>query len=241
MKTAILMPTRDRSATVSVCLPAWVREKADMDLWIFDDGSEEYGPSWLLEMGADHVVVQEDPIPPSAWSIARNILRGLTTLLYEGYNWIYVADSDTYPTEEFRVQMLAAMDADPFRKIYSFFNSSHQAQHYQTLQTHTKHGIELLERDRCPGCSMLLNGVKLSQLEYPFGVDFASHEAVGAWDHLVAMALAPVVITRESLVEHLGDGGLHNPGSWEIDRALNPTPFLAREREPLIRQIMEKR
>jgi hypothetical protein len=235
--TAILMPVRDRQATVSVCLPAWAREKEDMDLWVFDDNSRDFDEHWLLSLGADHVVRHEVFSKPCDWSITLNIISGLQRLISEGYSWIYVADSDTYPTRGFRELMKRASGAARLHSIVSFFNSSHQNQWYPTLRTWCD-GVSMLERERCPGCSMLLDVRELGST--PYGITRRLHDECGAWDHVLAARLGPVAITETSLVEHLGAGGLHNPGSWEIDRAVNPTEYLREQRPLLIKQIEER-
>lgn len=241
------MLVRDRRSTVEVCLPAWAREKCDLELWCFDDGSTEFDADWLRKLGADRVVnmhelgIEADRV--GSWRIASLIQRALQYILEQrpAERWIYVCDSDTYPTPGARLSM-RALEQRGTHALMSLYRSGwqeqQQQQRYRTQRVHSELGrIRLLDRAVAPGCALLIDARALRGLGHPFGITPRAFKAAGStWDHVLSAELGPVGVCELSLVDHLGRGGLHNP-SWKTDAACNPTPELARLRPHLIARI----
>lgn len=258
MSTVAIMLTRDRRATVQVCLPAWAREKQDMELWCIDDGSVEYGPGELRAWGADEVF----PLTPDLLYSAREVrgsarVAGLMTAALQqvvcrrpGVEWVYKCDSDTVPCAGLR-EIMVLLQRLPGWKALSLYRSSYQearasqgVARYRTRQivpTSIEVGgsaLRLLTRDAAPGCSLLLRAAALRELGDGFGVtEERLRQNQGTWDHAMTALLGPVGVSSISLVEHLGLGGLHNP-SWDLDRAHNPTADLQASRPGLIQAIV---
>lgn len=240
----ILMPTRDRRPTVELCLAAWAREAAALDVPIVvaDDYSVVFTHDDLRRWGATHVL---EPHPDGAlerggWSNCRNMARSLTYAATEfDATHVYVADSDTYPAigAVQRIVEVAGLMRDQNIRIATLYNSSHQAKTRPLRSVPRLAGFGW--RDHCPGASMLLDAAALRATDLPALMTKAMWRQHGAWDHLIANHLAPVLVSLESWVEHLGKGGIHDRGDWNTDRALNPRPDLVAARPELIKQLEE--
>lgn len=251
MTTIAVMLTRDRRATVEVCLPAWAAAKGDMELWCFDDGSTEYDAEWLRGLGADRVfpmtqeLIAQSAAVKGSWRVACLIQEALRRVLNErpDAKWIYVCDSDTYPDPSVR-KVMREFEAFGSHWLYSLYRSSYQERVGRDWYA-TKNvwpgprpgSLNLLERRAAPGCALLVDASALRELGAPFGITEEAHrENHGTWDHVLASELGPVGVLDTSYVDHLGRGGLHNP-TWDVDQAENPTPALVATRPHLIARI----
>lgn len=249
MTTVAVMLTRERRATVELCLPAWAAAKQDMELWCFDDGSTEYDAEWLRGLGADRVfpmtpeLVKASAQVKGSWRIAGLIQEALRRVLNErpDADWIYICDSDTYPDPDARAVM-AELEKRGSHWLYSLYRSSYQervrSDWYATLSMVPGPGLtQVLERRRAPGCALLIDARALRELGSPFGITPEAYaENGGSWDHVLASELGPVGVLGTSYVDHLGRGGLHN-ADWNVDQAEHPTAALREARPHLIGRI----
>jgi glycosyl transferase family 2 len=249
MRVVAVTQTYERAATVRACLPAWARERdaakaagLHVEMHVHDDGStdpavREVGRACADAFHAHPHVVEKN----RSWGIAQGVRRNLEIAVADpAVEWVYVCDSDTYPTPRFwsiAAKIVEAAGAD----AYSFFNSSWQAKHRQTFGRVWLGETSLLKRETCPGASFMMRASRLRELGYPFDITKENHAARGAWDFVLANYLKPVLVTERSLVEHFGAGGIHNAASFDIDRAVNPTKELATLRRDIIREITTRR
>lgn len=237
-----IMPVYNRIATVRVCLPAWARHKGEMFLWVHDDGSTDAGMGDLLRQHADRVTTHEHS-GGGAWGIAKRIRDAIRDALVEfpEATWIYICDSDTYPTAGWFRRVSSMILTGVPRDAVSFFNSSHhQLRNPITIRAGKVGGVDCIERPWSPGCSFMMRASRLRTMGWPYGIVRDRHdEQGGAWDFVLSGHLGPVLVTKMSLVEHLGAGGLHSEDSWEVDRALQPATDLQRLRSRLIKRIEE--
>lgn len=243
-RLTIVMPTRDRRPTVETCLPAWAAQAAPLGVPILvaDDYSATLDRTTLLRWGATAVLTPhpDGPLERGGWSCCRNMARSLTLAANRPPHptHLYVADSDTYPADGAVERLLgvAGLMRDQHIRIATVYNSSHREKRHPMRHVPRLAGFGW--RDHCAGASMLLDADHIRSIDLPALLTKEAWRAAGAWDHIVAAELAPVLVSLESWVDHLGRHGLHN-GNWSTDRALNPRPDLAARRPELIKRLEE--
>ena len=250
MRVVAVTQTYDRVETVQVCLPAWAGERdaaraagLAVTMEVHDDGSKDPAVRDLGSAYADTFRAHEHVEDKNrSWGIAQGVRRNIELALRDpAVEWVYVCDSDTYPVPGFW-ERVAAIVRDAPADAYSFYSSSWHAQHYPTHgRTVTAGGVALLRRETSPGASFMMRASRLRELGHPYGITKEAHAARGAWDFVLANALQPVLVTEVSLVEHFGAGGIHNVGSFDIDRAVNPAPELAALRPEIIARLSGRR
>lgn len=217
-----VVPTFNRRSILEFTLPIMRESTKGQDLWIFDDCSTEYDKEWL-EQFADKVVVntKNQGISKGWWK------KIMQMIPYDRYDYIYKTDSD------------AICDPDLLNVLVelSRSNGNLPACGYNT-RSHFRYKTnipcvgEADVRENCPGISMLIPVEHWKAVE-PYDVPINS-----SFDSQLAKRLPPFVVSRQSYVEHLGAGGMHNKeDQWEREIAEHPTSFLILKRREFLDSI----
>ena len=231
MKLLIVVTTFNRRAITELSLWQTRRFKCDATFVVYDDHSTDYDVNWLARM-ADGV-----ERAPERMGIERLRARQFRDFLRSDYELLYFTDNDVIhdPTYVLRLRRLYSLP-DREKLPVCLFNSTFHAYPENILKEITN--VQL--RRTAPGVSQLYDREMAEQVVA--GVE-RSPELEGryGWDyHLPAVLKRPWIQSTVSYLEHFGAGGMHNPNqpdAFDRDRALSPTPYLARVRESVIRYL----
>ena len=221
-KTAILVTTHNRKALVARALPSLVTAcnravKAGVlgsaDIWIYDDGSDEYEAEWLQSLAPDARVVclpKQDPNPHR--SVAKLRSRAFQAALdFADYDYFLHTDSDMLYDPDAFGQISRLMVACPDWGVIGLFNPSL----WDWEQRSSEAGDAWYTYTFCGGTMWM-------RRPEPDKLGLVSVPRTQTWDGYYARVFggSRACISRTSYVEHLG-GGIHRPNP-----ARNPSEWL---------------
>ena len=206
-KTAVLVATCDRKQIVARALPSLTpainAAGVEADIWIYDDGSEEYDSDWLRSLvpGARVVMLpRQDPNPHRSISSLRS-LAFQDALDFEDYAYFLHSDSDMlYDVDAFG-QIARIMEDCPDWGVIGLFNPSL----WDWEARSTVSGADWYQYTFCGG-TMFMRRPKPDRLKY------VQVPRTQVWDGYYSRVFGNerACISRTSYVEHLG-GGIHRP------------------------------
>lgn len=227
----IAVPTKNRKALIAPCFSTLRAGMVAGDqLVAYDDGSKEFGPGYLIEVGADHYNHS-----PESIGIERQRRQHFFDFLAqpEDVTHLYLTDSDTIHDPEWSG---VALDRSIRRlaPVCLYNTQSHVRLENNLVQDDPKRSY--LVRRFAPGVSYLLTRDMVKKVcAFLHSVDPKAH---WHWDWTVPNILGNhMIISRTCYVDHLGLGGMHHPPAegWEGgDRALSPTAWLIKKRAEVI-------
>ena len=231
MKLLIFVTTFNRRAITELSLWQTCRFKCDANVLAYDDHSTEYDTNWISRLtdGVERA--------PERLGIAGLRARQFRDFINSDYELLYFTDNDVIhdPNYILRLQRLYALPSE-LKLPVSLFNSAFHSYPENVL----KEIQDVQIRKTAPGASQLydremaaeiLRGLERSpELEGRYGWDY----------NLPALLKRPWIQSTVSYLEHFGAGGMHNTGpadGFERDRALNPTRYLVRVRDGVVRYL----
>jgi hypothetical protein len=225
----IAIPVHHRLEIAKQCIPTVHAGMVAGDrLALFNDGTGTSLPMDLLRI-AGALVHDAEPL-----GIERQ--RQMHFRLFShltDYTHLYLTDQDALHDPEWRRRLLELQDYVGGAPVCGYNTEAHAK-----LVGNTLHAFDLpgpvIWRAVAPGISYLLTRAHVEKV-------VANMPENWNWDWTVPALLGNrMAIARESVVDHIGHGGMHHPAAEGLeggDRALNPTPWLVAKRAAVIKQL----
>ncbi len=224
----ICIPCHNRRQIVEQCVPTVCEGMRGKDvLNLYNDGSHEYGDSFLFGLGANNVTVSEPAI-----GIERQRKIHFGDFDPQQFSHLYLADSDALHDPSWREKLLALQEKYGGAPVCGYNTAAHERLVGNTI-SETEDAIW---RQVAPGISYLLTAEHVAKIR-PILTTLPPH---WNWDWTVPALLGiQFVISKTSYVDHIGHGGLHDPGEGYDggDRATNPTPWLVAKRAEVVAKL----
>jgi hypothetical protein len=213
----IVMTTFNRGDVTKLALENIDASRLNARLMVLDDHSTEFSlddlKSWTRSSGVLRL--------PSKLGI--NHLRVVAHRIAESGNlkYIYHIDNDAIHDPDWLYRLYDMRKK--FRGCLGLYNTAHHFM--RTIQEYN----DVVLRTSCAGISLFYDVADIKKVPETFN---------NSWDFVFGDILGHTFVSKVSFVEHLGAGGIHNK-DFERDRAHNPTPWLVKERERLLK-ILKK-
>jgi len=250
-RTMITPACYNRKETVKHCVGATNRYKLGAKVYIHDDGSDEYDVEWLSQFG-DRVF--RHPRSEGGRKGVKNIRSNITKSVLgefepdiflewikqdygtDGPEYLYHVDSDGYHAPHFFYRIHEIMNLYPNWGVICLYNAKFHSPRRNKSENNVIN-YHTVVRGMSAGISMFFRVESFRKnpkyVQVPDG---------RGWDGFYSQTIGNrrVVTSLVSYVEHFGKWGFHNKGSFDRDRALNPTSYLASIRGDVIRDIEEQ-
>lgn len=247
-RTLIAAACYNRKNTVENCLGATFKHKLGAKLYVHDDSSDEYDVEWLKQFG-DRVYRHprslggKKGVKNLRSNISKSVLGDFQPSVFdewlkedfgeEGPEYLYHIDSDGYHDPYFFYRIHEMMKLYPDWGVITLYNAEfHSPKNGRKENKPIDYNTVI--RSVSPGISMFfrVNSFResIKNVQVPDG---------RGWDGFYSQTIAKrnVLQSLVSFVEHFGKGGIHNKGSWERDRAINPTKYLDKIRSKVLEDI----
>ena len=203
---------------------------SDGDLLLcFDDGSKEYGPTFL-EQWADVAIRVSSPI-----GIERQRANHFRAFWESDFEYLYLTDSDALHSIRWRAQAEHLVNVTGGAPICLYNTDAHVRLVGNLIED--KPESEVIWRRVAPGISYFLSREHVRKVITALPM-MPEH---WNWDWTVPGLLGNrFAVSRVSYVDHLGLGGIHHPKDEGLDggdRALNPTPELVKLRAKAVKAL----
>jgi hypothetical protein len=227
-KLMIAIPVHNRLAIAKLCIPTVCDGMAPNDqLTIYNDGSKDW-PETISEKVL--VAHRRDPI-----GIEAQRMDHFHSFLFEKnreFTHLYLTDADALHDPDWRRTLLELQAYANGHPVCGYNTEAHARLKGNTLQDLAMSPI--IWRAVAPGISYLLTRAHVEHVVKRMPNQWN-------WDWTVPSLLGNrMAIARESVVDHIGWGGMHHPAAEGLeggDRALNPTPWLVAKRLTVIHQL----
>lgn len=235
----IAIPLHHRLAIAAQCIPT---VRAGMihghdTLAVYDDGStmSDCSDSGFI-LGAADVVYPSAPIGIERQR-RRHFLDFAERMDRMEWTHLYLTDSDALHSPEWRSELLRLHQSSGYCPICGYDTEAHVRLPGNTIADYPS--SELIFRRVAPGISYLLTREHVDKVVRAL----PSLPEYWSWDWTVPALLGNrFAVTRRSVVDHLGEGGLHHPpgaGFDGGDRALNPTDWLVQKRAEVVAALSQ--
>jgi hypothetical protein len=222
----------NRQAIAEQCVPT-IRDgmKSGHDaLIIYDDGSSSKAwDSETLISNSDKIEYGPNVgIDKQRQRHIRDFSFGWNKLIY---THLYLVDSDSPHDIDWRDHALSLQERCKGAPVCLYNTKTHEAMQNNTYLVDT----DVIWRRFAPGVSYLLTAAHVEKI-------MPHLSTLDHWDWQVPALLGyKMVISRTSYCDHIGHGGLHDPkdGNMGDERALNPTPWLVKKREEIIKCLTQ--
>jgi hypothetical protein len=226
-KIYIAIPVHNRIEIAKHCIPTVHAGMLPGDrLALFNDGSRELLPMELLKLAGSLV---HDPVPQGIE--AQRKLHFHLFANFPEYTHLYLTDADALHDPDWRRQLLMLQQLAGGRPVCGYNTEAHARLPGNTIGTPPG---PLIWRAVAPGISYLLTRAHAALV-------LKAMPEKWNWDWTVPALLGNrMAIARQSVVDHIGHGGMHHPAGEGLeggDRALNPTPWLVAKRAAVIKQL----
>ena len=232
VRVMVCIMARDRRRIAELCIPT---VKAGLipgqdKLCLYNDGSTEYGTTFLHECGADLVVsCMQDGIEEQR----RRHFREFRTRTE--FSHLYLTDADALHDPNWRTEALRLHEKYDGAPVCLYNTEAHERLHGNTIDV----GQEVIWRRVAPGISYFLSRPQAEAVARH--LDQPGMPSHWNWDWTTPMVLNNrMAIARTSYVDHIGKGGYHHPdgeGYNGGDRCLNPTPWLIDKRAEVVKLL----
>lgn len=237
-KLCIAIPVHGRIALADQCIPTVAEGCAGNRDWldIFVDGDSP------LPAGRCFVGVAAGAIEHAAPTIGIERQRRLHfekfVRLPSDFTHLYLTDADAPHDPNWRSELLRIQAAHGGAPVCGYNTAAHANMVGNTIGEEG----EVIWRKFAPGVSYLLTREHVEKVVRWL----KAHPEVHHWhfDWQVPAILGHrFAVTKTSYVEHIGVGGMHHPadvGYEGGDRALNPTPAVAKLRAEIVAKLISK-
>lgn len=233
----IAIPVHGRLKLAAECIRTVAAGAADQDtFWIYDDGSKDWPLDEKWTNGRGHVLsVFDSPI-----GIERQRRQHFMDFASAGddLTHLYLTDADVPHDPNWRFELLRIQAAHDGAPVCGYNTAAHANMVGNTIGEEG----EVIWRRFAPGVSYLLTREHVEKVVRWL----KAHPQVDSWhwDWTVPSLLGyHFAITKTSYVEHIGVGGMHHPADAGYDggdRALNPTPAVAKLRAEIVAKLISK-
>lgn len=225
----VAIPVRDRFAIATQCIPTVRAGMDDADvLTCFNDGSAAYGID-LHQCGANNVQISEHSMGIER---QRRMHFEVFAAQADNFDFLYLTDSDAVHDLSWKKELVRLSEKHNAPVTCGYNTEAHARLDGNTVSAED----DIIWRRVAPGISYLLR--REDALEVARWL--AANPTVGHWHwdwQTPALLGHRCAVTRQSVVDHIGNGGMHHPADagWDGgDRALNPTPWLVEKRKQII-------
>lgn len=227
----ICVPCHNRKAIAAECLPtlrAACRPGDLLTLW--NDGSTEYDGKWLAQFGD---VVYDGPNIGVEAMRRKHLYHFYEQSQLCGYTHLYFTDMDAVHSPEALNEMLRLQEKYGGWPICGYDTDAHVRLPGNTLRDDP--ADEVIIRRVAPGISYLLT--------WDHVVKLMPHvDNLTAFDWQIPAILGgEFAVTRASVVDHIGRGGLRDPADYEGfdggDRCRNPALKLIEMRADAVARL----
>lgn len=233
----IAIPVHNRLAIAQECIPtvrAGIAHEQDA-ITLYDDGSSEGGNNAAVEMA---ILACANSIQRSTTSIGIERQRRQHFLDFSrltDFTHLYLCDADAIHDPNWRSTLLRLQAEHGGAPICGYDTTAHSSLAGNTIEDSP--ASEVIWRKFAPGISYLLTRAHAEVI-----VKALPHlPEHWDWDWSVPSLLGNrFAVTRQSVVEHVGVGGLHHAkdAGWEGgDRATNPTQWLVQKRREVVGRL----
>lgn len=232
-KILICIPCHERRRITELCVPTVHDGMGATDvLNLYNDGSNEYGASFLFSLGASNVHVTN----PGVGIERQRKSHFLDFARSErDFTHLYLTDSDALHDPRWREHALWLQDNHGGAPVCLYNTAAHETLVGNTINNDPK--SDVIWRRVAPGISYLLTTEHVKKVMRAMP-EMPPH---WHWDWTVPAILGhKMAISRVSHVDHIGLGGMHHPTGEGLDggdRALNPTKWLVAKRTEVVRQL----
>lgn len=241
-KLYIAVPVHNRKEIVRECLPTLVHgvERED-SVVIHNDGSKDIDRAFLslwTDTPQDALIMHNEPIGIERQRRLHFELFWRAVLGGKGYTHLYLTDSDALHDPNWRSELLrlqAKYDDDP---ICGYNTDAHVRLAGNTQEDDPKE--EVIVRRVAPGVSYLLTIEHVRKVMRYLSA-LPPDTPTWHWDWTVPAILGHrFLVTRRSVVDHIGMFGMHHPqydGYDGGDRCLGPTEWLVKKRTQVVAKL----
>jgi len=234
VKILVCVPCHNRKQITELCVPTIAegmeRAPGRDILNLYNDGSDEYGQSFLYGLGADNVAEMSPAI-----GIERQRKIHFGDFNPDRFTHLYLTDADALHDPNWRYKALELQNRYHGLPVCLYDTLAHSSLKGNTIADDPNHPV--IVRRVAPGISYLLTAEHVARVMKAMP-ELPAH---WHWDWTTPAILGhQMIISRESHVDHIGLGGMHHPkdaGLDEGDRALNPTPFLVQLRAQVVGKL----
>lgn len=235
-KLLICIPVHNRRAIAEACIPTVVAGMDPHDaIAIFDDGSDGFDSGWirgLLPFWRWNGAIFHHSLGIGIEAQRRKHFECFRDMVHLGFTHLYLTDADALHDPNWRADLLRLQTKYDGLPICGYDTEAHRKINGNTVEDHG--ASEIIVRRVAPGISYLLTAAQA-------GVVIRALPSLPAhwhWDWTVPALLGSrFAVTRQSVVDHLGEGGLHHPAGAGLDGgdiALNPTHWLVKKRAEVV-------
>ncbi len=231
----ICIPCHNRKRIAELCVPTILdgmeRAPGRDILNLYNDGSDEYGQSFLYGLGADNVAEMSPAI-----GIERQRKIHFGDFNPDRFTHLYLTDADALHDPNWREKALELQESTNQSPVCLYDTTAHSNLIGNTIQD-LQENSEYILRRVAPGISYFLTAdhVAAVQKALPHLPEYWH------WDWTTPNILGNMmVISRQSHVDHIGYGGMHHPAPEGLDggdRATNPTSWLVKKRAEVVAKL----
>jgi hypothetical protein len=203
-RIAIAIPTYNRAEYVKLCAAALnnTRQLGNADIWVFDDGSEMYGPATLMRwfrVPAERVVVSSERLHADARAFS--VLQWFSQ---SQYDWLITLDSDLIVKPSWLQELRVLFPKS--RGAMTAFHSKNPS--HQSGECHDG----LCSMGSLGNAGMVWTKSVAVQVVAHLQTKFKTSRFDYGWSEYLDSAGIPLLAVQHSLVAHVG---MH--GSWGIE------------------------
>jgi tetratricopeptide (TPR) repeat protein len=221
----ISIPVFNRKKITRLSLAQTKRYKTPYcHLQVYNDHSTEYDNDFLAPY-ADEVIQlpSKKGIHSLRWHQFREFLK-------TDFDFIYMTDGDVIHDPRFIAVLEVLYETGDGKLPVCLFNSAFHME--PRIILYRKNGVML--KGTAPGVSMFYDRAMVEKIVSMLD----RHHDTSIWDYTALKYLGlPWVTPETSYLEHYGGGGIHN-ADYERDRAINPTPYLQKNRKSILGYLM---
>ena len=224
----IAIPCHNRKAITALCVPTVKSGIAPQDrMVLYNDGSDEYGPDFLLRMEPGTVVGSKN------LGIEQQRRAHFLHFISTSFDFLYLTDSDALHDPGWRAEALRLHRKYDGAPVCLYNTPAHANMPGNTIEE----SDDVIWRKVAPGVSYLLSREHARKVCEALP-HLPSH---WNWDWQTPAILGHrMAVSKVSYVDHIGKGGLHHPlaeGYDGGDRAINPTPWLIEKRAEVVAKL----
>jgi hypothetical protein len=244
MKILTCVPVYNRKKLTRLVLENLYKYKEDSEIWVYNDWSSDYNNDYL-----EDICDQIFKLPSSTKKVVKNESNkkgmGVQHLRWyqlreflnqDKFDYIYFTDNDAMHDPSYIEQLKEISKKyklkDNRRLPVCLYNTRWHSQPQNLL----KETEDVYMRKTAPGISQLFSKEMVEIMVKE--LDNLPEDPDYAWDyHTSSFLKLPFLTTKISFVEHYGadNEAMHaTKGEWDRDRAINPTEYLAENRDKII-------
>jgi hypothetical protein len=232
MKIYIAVPCHNRKSIAALCIPTILaarRSGTEDAVTLWNDGSTEYDWPWLEKFKPDAVMSWP---PEENMGVEKQRILHLKTFFLTDFTHLYFTDLDAIHDPSALSELLRLQGKYGGAPICGYDTIAHSSLFGNTIEDNPD--SEVIWRRVAPGISYLLTRYHVERI-----MPRVEHLTAFDWE-IPAILGGRFAVTRRSVVDHIGFGGLRHPPGASLDqgdRCNNPTPWLVEKRAEVVKEL----